>query len=322
MRDLLCLVLVALGLLLLDCNKSTKPEPPGWERNPDLSFLTKTHSPPDAMYWECSFPVWSPDGNKIYYIESRAEWWEPSLGHKGNIWVIDPDGENAEMIKEGDYLYLSISPDGQRLVTMIRNYKHSYPGGTLVLIDINTLEQDTIPMPDTGAFVFGAEFTPFEDKLIYYAVFGYDSPTPEGFYCFDFKDSSTTLLFKDEWTSYGGFDLNGDEIVTINKIRKLDGSGERTLIRSGVWPEFSPDGKKILSVSGYGVYLFGGNLMHMVCAEAGTLIEDLDVQTHELSTAAFPFWSPDGNKIIFSSKPWGGDNQRSSFELWVLNKRN
>jgi Tol biopolymer transport system component len=286
-----------------------------------LTLLTRAHFPPDDRCWECSFPVWSPDGNKIYYIESRAEWWEPSLGHKGNIWVIDPDGENAEMIKEGDYLYLSISPDGRRLVTMIRNYKHSYPGSILVLIDINTLEQDTIPMPDTGAFVLGAEFTPLRDKLIYYAVFGYDSPIPDGFYCFDFKDSSTTLLFQDEWTNYGGFDLSGDEMVTINKIRKLDGSGERILSRGGVWPEFSPDGKTILSVSGYGVYLFGGNVMHMVCAEAGTLIADLDVQTHELSTTAFPFWPPDGNKIIFSSKPWGGDNQRSSFELWVLNKR-
>jgi Tol biopolymer transport system component len=321
MRNLVWLVLITLGLLLLDCNKSTEPEPPGWERNPNLTLLTRAHFPPDDRCWECSFPVWSPDGNKIYYIESRAEWWEPSLGHKGNIWVIDPDGENAEMIKEGDYLYLSISPDGRSLVTMIRNYKHSYPGGTLVLIDISTMEQDTIPIPDTGAFVLGAEFTPQGDKIVYYAVFGYQSPTPEAYYSFNFKDSTTSLLFEEDWSKFGGFDLYGDEITTVNKIRKLDGSGEKDLMIAGVWPEFSPDGERLLSVGGFGsAYRIGGNVMHLVDAKTGTLITDLDVQAYELSTVAFPYWSPDGKKIVFASKPWGGDNQRADFHLWILNE--
>lgn len=322
MGRILSIILIPACLILAGCSKSTKPEPPGWERNPSLTLLTRAHFPPDDRCWECSFPVWSPNEDKIYYIESRGEWWEFfGGGHKGNIWVIDTNGENAHKITEGDYLYLTISPDGNKLATLIRNYKYSYPGGTLVLIDLNTLKQYRVTMPDTGAFVFGAEFTPQGDKIVYYAVFGYQSPTPEAYYSFNFKDSTTSLLFAEDWSKFGGFDLYGDEIATVNKIRKLDGSGEKDLMIAGVWPELSPDGERLLSVGGFGsAYRIGGNMMHLVDAKIGTLITDLDVQTYELSTVAFPYWSPDGKKIVFASKPWGGDNQRADFHLWILNE--
>ncbi|NIM97571.1 MAG: hypothetical protein GTO24_05635 [candidate division Zixibacteria bacterium] len=38
------------------------------------------------------------------------------------------------------------------------------------------------------------------------------------------------------------------------------------------------------------------------------------------SECSFPVWSPDGKKIVFASKPWGGDNQRADFHLWILNQ--
>lgn len=310
------IILISFGLFLTNCSKPTKPE---FKRNPNLTFLTRAHDPiGDEGFWECSFPVFSADGNKVYYIESRLEWWEFE-GHKGDIWVIDGDGRNAKRVKEGDYVYLSISPDGKDLVSSIRNYKYSSPGGTLVLIDLNTLEEYIVPMPDTDAFVFGAEFTTDQTKLIYYAVFGYDSPTPEGFYSFDLADSSTKLLFGEDWKEYFGFDVHGDELATYSQIRKLDGTAGRALQMGGVWPEFSPDGKRLITITGIGAYIWGGDKMHMVDASTGELIGDLNVQTYELCTSAFPYWSPDGTKIVFASKPWGGDNQRGNFELWILN---
>lgn len=313
----LALILVPASLILVDCAKTTRPE---FKRNPNLTFLTRAHDASgESGFWECSSPVWSPDANQVYYIESRGEWWE-FLGHRGDIWVVDSDGQNPSRLKEGDYLYLAMSPDGEKLAATVRNYRYVAPGGTLVVIDLPTLEECMVPMPDSNAFVFGAEFTSSADKLIYYAVFGYTSSTPEGFYWFDFTDSSTTLLFEEEWKNFAGFDVHQEKIVTAGKIRGTDGSLESDLEKGGAWPEFGPNGGRLLSVSGYGAYLLGGNVMHLVHAQAGTLIAHLDVQTYELSTAAFPDWSSDGDKIVFASKPWGGDNQRGNFELWVLNQ--
>lgn len=318
------LILLVMVLPFLSCGKGTDPEPPEqWPQNPNLELLTKPHDPGGERFWECVSPVWSPDGSRIYYIESRGEWSEDYY-HKGDIWVIDNDGGNAESIIRGEYVHLAISPSGDKVATVIREYTYGFPGGTLVVIDLNSVTEDTVPMPNTSAFVADVEFMPTGDQLVYYAMYGSGHSDPDdGFYLYDFADSTTTLLFNEEWTAgFGGFDISpdGEEIVTVNKIRRLDGSGERVLQVGGVWPEFSPDGEKIISVSGIGSYLLGGPFEHLVDAVSGELISELDLQTHELSTSAFFAWSSDGGRIVFASKPWGGDNQRGDFELWILNE--
>jgi hypothetical protein len=319
MRNILLLLIVSVCIIPINCSKKSTP-PEKWERNPNLALLTKPHFPTEEEkgLWECCSPVWSPDGSKVFYIERRLAWWDPQ-GNKGNIWVIESSDENAHVIKEGDYLYLSMSPGGDKLAALIRSYKYSFPGGTLALVDLNNLSEDEVIAVDTEAFVLGVRFSSDGDNLIYYAYFEDEGPKQAGFYSHDLKDSTSSFLFPESWEDYRGFDVNGDWIVTLKRMRKLDGSESRELMIYGMWPSFRPDGQVFVSETGFGAYVNGGDEMHMIDAQADTLITYLDVRTHELSTASFPNWSPDGNRIVFASRPWYGDNFGGLLELWILN---
>jgi WD40 repeat protein len=292
-----CLKILISSLLILPgCSKSTKPE---FHRSPDLTFLAKAHPTPEGVgFYDCSFPVWSPDGNKIYYIENSGEWCSRE-GHKVNIWVVDTNGENAHEVKEGKYMFLSISPSGEKLAAISRNYDSPGIGGDVVVFGSDGSGEQTIFTSGPDSSALDVKFLPGEEeKLIYYAVFvSENSITEYRVYSYNLKDSTTILLFKEKDSGvFAGFDVHGNEIVRSfsvhTKIIILDDFKERLDVR-GVRPKFSPDGNKIITAP----------LFSLFDANSGVLISKLDVQTHCNSIADFPSWSPDGKKIVFVTSP-------------------
>jgi WD40 repeat protein len=240
-------------------------------------------------------PVWSPDASKIYYIENRGDLMMKD-GHKANIWVVDTSGENAHQVKEGKYVCLSISPSGEKLAAISRNYDSPGGGGDVVALGSDGSGEQTIFTSGSDSSALDVKFVPEEDKLIYYAVFE-NSITEHRVYSYDFKDETTALLFKEQPGGvFAGFDVCGNEIVrsfsSHTKVISLENFEERLDIR-GVRPKFSPKGNKIITAP----------LFSLFDTNSGALISKLDVQTHYNSIADFPSWSPDGKKIVFVSSP-------------------
>lgn len=95
---------------------------------------------------------------------------------------------------------------------------------------------------------------------------------------------------------------NADGSQEIHTI-KADGTGEQRLTPGpgDCQPDYSPDGKKIVFMRFYDLY---------VMSEDGTNVVRL---TSDGSTNEWPHWSPDGRKIVFHSSRSG------DFEIYVMN---
>ena len=315
--------LTAFCLLLSGCDKGTEPKK--FEKNPNLIFLTASHPPENDndVYWECSSPVWSPDGYKIYYLESRGDW-----PNGGGIWVVDSDGQNAHKIKEGKYQFLSISPSGERL-SAIRagdydDSKAFWIGGDVVVFHTDGSGEETVFESSKDFAALDVKFASDNDeKLFYYALWAvWGTGGQYKFYSYNLAAKADTFLFGENWNaSFYGFDVHGNTIVRTKwpytQTLSLSGAILDTMGWSGIWPRFSPDGEKVVAAR-----LDEYPELFLFDASSGEVISYLDVRTHRNSAASFPAWSPDGEKIAFVTAPYEECHvcyPLPKWEVWILN---
>lgn len=335
----LILIVILTHLIFTGCDKGV---------GPSLSELYPTLRRLDTGS-RAVFPVWSPDGF-IYYIKGGTH-------TGGDIWVIDADGENARFLKAGKYRDLDICPDGKTLVTIRptpTGYCGYWGGGDLVLLDVATLEEQVIELERIPAYVLSAKFSPDGERLVFYARFTleYGQYTSEdGYYAYYLANGKIEFLFPQPDVMktgdyFNGFDVFDDRIIYRitasasewpTMVGKIDGSSLVRLYREGVSvrigsPSFSPDGSKIVGVWGSGLSppQFGGAedivlfssegrlIAHVISDETGFDKEGWP-RGDGLAYFAFPSWSPDGDKIVFSAAPATGEMiRRGSYSLWVI----
>ncbi len=218
-------------------------------------------------------PAISPDGKTIAYVSYKH----------GNADIYIMEAEPEKQQPQARQITLSPSNDSNPTWT---------PDGKSILFDSDRLGNQSIFRVDLG-----------KEQITYQVVVRSSND-----FAPDVSPDGRKVLFGSQ-PRYKGGDPQLDFLRPYRKglesiwLANIDGT-ELVQIGKGVFPKWSPDGKKILFVSSD-----GGNADIWMMNVDGS---DLTQLTVDLAQDTSPAWSPDGTKIVFSSDRTG------NFDIWVL----
>lgn len=248
--------------------------------------------------------AWSPDGEFLAFVSIL------SPREKPQIYRVDFDGRNLQRLTDSGWYYLPTwSPDGKQIAFLshgtptnmrlfrgtLQLYVMDADGENLRLLAEDVGENPPRWSPDSGELLFTS----------------YNNNPEGGIYMVSLSDGQIR-----EVINGGGFpdwSADGRQIVFIasdkgdSQIYVVDAAGgERRAIANAAWissPRWSPDNQRIL-FENEGLF---------VASNDGEIKLAFNYNKRTLYPKEYyPAWSPDGNKIAFSS--WEG-NQR---EIYVM----
>jgi Tol biopolymer transport system component len=231
----------------------------------------------DAFQGNATHPDWSPDGMRIAFIRETPQ-------DRTELWVVDADGTNAEMLVSCDVpcnqlAYPDWAPDGSAIfVAKDANASAEHPPTTFTVdrFDIASREAKTILSREDGSSLEQPRLSPDGTQLVY-ARFR-EFPTP------------------------------GSAIF----IAPLAGGGERELSAwdlFGAHPDWSSAGRIVFNTYDLAVFpdtTESANLYSV--AVDGTDLRQLTSFGMNDTRATQPRWTPDGSAIVFTrvdGKGWG-----------------
>ncbi len=252
-------------------------------------------------------PVYSPDGKKVYYLADSLSfpfYKMPGIGFlRGSLWVINTDGSGDRKVLHGEFKGIAISPDGSKLA-MIDSISKVENG--IVIVDTSGKIIDTIY--PSQPVIEDVEFSHSGLKVYYYASGGGN----QGFYRVNIDGSNEELVLPKYLPEGGYFDLfPNDSIFFVNLFPKK------------VPPvcQISPlEPNKVVT----GFIRDASSNDDLILLDLSTGRDSLiNAQPfYDFNFPTFPFWSPDGKKIIFTaaktSYPEFGGNAHPYGELWIL----
>jgi Tol biopolymer transport system component len=239
-------------------------------------------------------PAWSPDGTKIAFVSDRA----------GNpdIYVMSAEGANVTPLTNdptGEYAP-AWSPDGTKIA-----YATGTPGGCVSQYPLDCSSADLFLMNADGSDLAREERTRLTSG---HELDRHPTWAPDG---------SRILFARVAVDVYYPSDalippVNGIYLINPDgtRVTRLTTPPESAWLDGvqGVddWPEWSPDGEKIVFARGEEIYVMefdGSGLKKLTDSEEGN------------STSARPSWSPDGTKILFEHRPAG----ETFFQIHMMN---
>lgn len=283
---------------------------PEFERNPDLALLTADGD------LSCINPVWSPNGQTIYFIMDGT-WGIPDNG--GSLWAVDINGDNERLILDGQFGAVAISPDGTRLA--LTRAPTISEGGLLILVDSNGANEETLAISCTR--VQDVEFSSDGSELYHFG---------EGaFYSIETEGQNEKRLFEIGGSGRcWGFDISPNDSILFYHGDYGENTGSfaysipdssmmSSYQTSATRPQFCPVDANVVAFTGG----FGGDgdvwVLYLDTGKASTL----NAKTFERSSSMLPYWSPDGSKIVFSSSECTGEHPGEphtpqAYDLWIL----
>lgn len=290
-----------------------------WVVNADGTNLTALTTINAASTIRTSNPVWSPDDTKIAFYSQRNLDGSNSASATGvnNIWAINDDGTGLTALTSttasgADSFNPQWSPDGSK-VTFYS--KRKVDGSDTV----NTNNTFNIWLVDAD----GTNLTALTTVTAASATSSSPRWSPDG--------------SKIVYTSRRN--LDGSDTGTVNGAFNIwlinaDGTGSSSLTTvttsgaNGLGPQWSPDGSKVafyakrnLDGTNNGAANAADNIW--IINADGTGLTALTTTTTSGADSINPQWSPDGSKIVFSSKRKtdGTDtlNTNSVSNIWMVN---
>ena len=261
-----------------------------------LIFVSCGYTPPENLTkliemdgYTLYCPVWSPAG-KIYFLATDRKLGSSSY-FGGPLWVCDTSGENLRLLLDGRFGYLAISTDGSKLALTCG---YLFDGGRLIIVDTSGKILDTIPTSEPK--VVCVRFSYDGSKIYYYAFDSY----PGGFYRININGTNEEFLEGGSYLTF--FDLTpGDRIIKTEELFACDlcPTDSNLLIKAEMSSHPLP-------------YLYLTNLATQV--DSGILLKP-----YKRSAVGFPYWSPEGDKIVFTAAECSGFEGWPDYgRLWIL----
>jgi hypothetical protein len=264
-----------------------------WTVNPDGTGPANLTNTPAAEY--C--PLWAPGGGKIAFVGSE-------------LYVMNPDGTGQLQVNPPESLYAGCpedwSPDATKIAYFVDD--HCDVGGLWIVNADGSGETHhvcggpTCPFDEVGTDAGPQEpdFSPDGKKI---AVRSCDPLIDWDLWLLGLDDSSYTRLTNTGDVGAPDYSPSGAQIAISGvDVINVDGSNRHPLHAGGSEPSWSPDGEKVGFRLSQDVWTVGsdGTGATNVTNAAGT---------------DFPFfWSPDAEKIVFSS------NRTGSYDVYVINR--
>jgi Tol biopolymer transport system component len=304
------ILLLSAVIGIIGCSDDDKPTKSDGEKlDPHVKEVVRGSTVDPLLPGTASvdFPNWSPDGSRIYYMNIGGNWQDEYTYPRKEIRVVDTSGTNSELLFEGPYLFLTLSPDGSKFATNIERLIYGgFWGGHPVLIDIASGQIDPLPV-DTSLQCSMAAFTPSGDSLIFYATY---QDTINGntrtnyywgsFYAFDIKTRQVHKLFPENPFYVAGLDItpDGRRIISAGQSRLMDGTGAIGFINVGIWQSLSPSGDSVIGA--FGLTPWRGTYVALTELATDTRLKKMYPITPVDQFVFFEFqYSPDGKRVAF-----------------------
>lgn len=249
-------------------------------------------------YTACGSPRWCPDGKKIAFDAWKAH--EGEDYGDSHVVVVDADGGSPQDLGPG--AMPSWSPGGNRIAFS----QYSPNRGVWIMYADGSGRKVLDPAgwgvrwsPD-GRKLAWTTYSDGADITVYDLIEGKLHTVLEGehrryssiYWAFDWSPDSKRLCFK-------GVSQDGEELVIVNAAGSSGGHKVRLKAKTGANVNWRPDGKQIAFYQWcperkcHQVYVMDAD-----SEEPPTLLQGQDPQRANTSAV----WSPDGEKILFSSK--------------------
>jgi serine/threonine protein kinase/Tol biopolymer transport system component/Tfp pilus assembly protein PilF len=265
-------------------------------------------------------PSWSPDGTQILIGTEKIP--QPSTRPtKSELWKIDLNTRQRQRISEGDALQPAFSPHQKRIAYWSRPDRYGQRdhiwtiaangGNPVAVTDGSFTELNPVWSPD-GKYLYFSSNRGGSTNIWRVAIdenTGVTSGAPEAVTAIGANTSVLHLsLSRDGRLAYSAQTENRNlRSVSFNPAQ---GSvGKPVSITQGsmqLWfPDPSPDGEWLTASS------MGQERHIFIMRTDGTERRDLTPGDYRY---AWPRWSPDGKRIVFSSRRSG------DYELWIVNR--
>ncbi|MFO0968167.1 MAG: GEVED domain-containing protein [Gemmataceae bacterium] len=277
--------------------------------NPDGSNQRRTNTMPDA------FPVWSPDGSRIAFLSG------------GSVYVCDEFGSNLLRLTTSTSDSNEVwSPDGKKIAFT----RSSGPASDIYVVNANGSGNNSglTQLTSASGLNTGAQWSPDGTKIVFLSNRDHLPNGGSEVYVMNANGSGQTRLTTTSATLQNGapsWSRDGTKIVFDQErvsggerdiwVMNANGSGLTKLTDSLAdyrSPVYSPDGFQIAAWARYGV-----NVDVFVMNANGSNPQRL---TTTDGADTFGSWSPDSQKIVFTSERDFVGQFNHEPEIYVMNR--